>query len=250
MRSLIFNSQYQLLLYCDRIPSTAPIKPPSDREIYDLSYWRDDVDAICFGIDQESRLEKGWRWIGLRDAWTILSPEEIEIATHAAMWVYWNRTTRFCCSCGDTLIHTLPIAKRCSSCGKEYFPQIAPAVIVRIDKDERTLLARAKLRPAFFGLVSGFVEGGESFEQTVVREVKEETGLEIRNLQYFGSQSWPFPSGIMVAYTAQWAAGKIDLKDGELLEADFYTRDQVRQMPIPKPFSISRQLIDQWLLRK
>lgn len=247
MKYLIVSPRGEILLKSGRLPEEPLFALPGKEHICSLDAWHPGADAVAFGIDEPAEAPEGCLWTDIRTTWTILGKEDFDAAVHASMWVYWNRTTRYCSVCGNPLKRTDDIAKKCDTCGREYYPQIAPAVIVRVNRGDTTLLARAALRPAFFGLISGFVEGGETFEECVVRELREETGIEITNLRYFGSQSWPFPSGIMIGYTADYLSGDIDLGDGELLEAGFYTREQVRQMPIPKPFSISRRLIDQWL---
>ncbi|HBZ34620.1 MAG TPA: NAD(+) diphosphatase [Bacteroidales bacterium] len=245
MKYIIVNTSGSILLYNDSLPQTNPYSTVPRELTHNLNLWRPDSDAIAYGIDAAA--PDGYQWVDLRSAWLTLTPRDFDSATHGVMWVHWERTTRFCPACGTPLLRSEELTKHCPQCGKDYYPNIAPAIIVRVDKGEKTLLARAALRPNFFGLISGFVEGGETFEQCVVRELREETGIEISNLTYFGSQSWPFPSGIMIGFTADYAGGEIKLGDGELLEADFYTRQEVLRMNIPKPFSISRHLIDQWL---
>ena len=230
------------------VPNFPVVAPPAGGEVHEMSSWRPDVVGIAYHADTESVSEiEGVCWVGLRDAWKCLPKRDFDAAVHAAMWVYWNQTMRYCPKCGSPLTLADQVTKCCAACGKDYYPQISPAVIVRVNRGDTTLLARAALRPKFFGLVSGFVEGGETFEECVRRELREEVGIEITNLKYYGSQAWPFPSGIMVGYTADYQSGEIALRDGELLEAGFFTREQVRTMNIPKPFSISRHLIDDWL---
>lgn len=264
MKYYIINEKGEVLLRWGDVPDVCPVAVPGSQFCHNLGSWHQGFDAIAFGTPaatvEQAFSENGttfgqgadltcpeWQWFGLRDAWLCLSKPDFDAAVHAAMWVHWDRTTRFCPVCGKSLVRVEELTKRCPECGKEYYPQIAPAVIVRVDRGALTLLARAALRPKFFGLVSGFVEGGETFEECVARELMEETGIKVADIRYFGSQSWPFPSGIMVGYTAKYESGEICLNDGELLEAGFYSRSEVREMNIPKPFSISRQLIDAWL---
>jgi NAD+ diphosphatase len=111
------------------------------------------------------------------------------------------------------------------------------------------LLVHARnFRGTFKGLVAGFLEPGETLEECVHREVMEETGLTIKNLKYFGSQPWPYPSGIMVGYYAEYESGTIKLQDEELSAGAFYNRNNLPE--IPKKLSIARQLIDAWLDNK
>ena len=139
------------------------------------------------------------------------------------------------------------IAKRCPQCGQEIYPRISPAIIVLIKRgeDEVLLVHARNFRGTFRGLVAGFLEPGETLEECVRREVMEETGLAIKNIRYFASQPWPYPSGIMVGYVAEYAGGDIHLQDEELNAGAFYHKDRLPE--IPKKLSIARRLIDAWL---
>ena len=145
------------------------------------------------------------------------------------------------------------ISKRCTNCGKELWPQLATAVIVRVTcgrgvvgESESILLVHAKnFRRPYYGLVAGFVETGETLEEAVRREVKEETGIEIENIRYFGSQPWPYPCGLMIGFTADYKKGELHLQRSELSSGGWFTRED---MPaIPGKSSIARRLIDDWL---
>ena len=128
---------------------------------------------------------------------------------------------------------------------QEFYPRISPAVIVLIKKEDSILLVHARnFRGTFNGLVAG-LETGETLEECVHREVMEETGLRIKNLKYYGSQPWPYPSGIMVGYYADYKSGTIKLQNEELSAGAFYSRDNLPE--IPKKLSIARKLIDAWL---
>ena len=142
--------------------------------------------------------------------------------------------------------HT-PISKGCEVCGEEIWPQLNTAIIVLVHRGNAALLVKAKnFRRNFYGLVAGFVETGESLEECVRREVREETGLEITNIRYFGSQPWPYPMGLMVGFHADYESGDIDLIDGELREAAFFRRDNLPT--IPEKLSMARMLIDDWVM--
>ena len=142
-------------------------------------------------------------------------------------------------------LHT-DISKRCSQCGKEVWPQLATAVICLVQRGDEVLLVHARnFRGDFYGLVAGFVETGETLEEAVVREVREETGIEIRNLRYFASQPWPYPCGLMVGFTAEYASGELHLQRSELSRGGWFKRNALPQ--IPEKLSIARRLIDHWL---
>ena len=139
-----------------------------------------------------------------------------------------------------------PISKKCMKCGKEIWPQLATAIIVLVHKGNEILLVHARnFKGNFHGLVAGFVETGETLEEAVVREVREETGLKINNIKYFGSQPWPYPCGLMIGFNADYVEGIIKLQESELTSGTWYTRDNLPQ--IPEPLSIARKLIDNWL---
>lgn len=168
-------------------------------------------------------------------------------AGKCAELLFWNNNTQYCGVCGGKMHFHTDISKRCEQCGKEVWPQLAPAVIVRINrgKDE-ILMARAhNFRGDFYGLIAGFVETGETLEQAVEREVMEETGLSITNIRYFASQPWPFPAGIMVGFTADYASGTLHIQHEELRTAAWFHRDHLPQLP--EPLSIARKLVDAWL---
>ena len=142
-------------------------------------------------------------------------------------------------------MHT-DISKRCEECGKEVWPSLATAIIVLVHRGDEVLLVHARnFRGNFFGLVAGFVETGESLEEAVHREVMEETGLTITNLRYFGSQPWPYPSGLMVGFHADYVSGEIKLQKEELAAGQWFGRDNLPE--IPEKLSIARKIIDDWL---
>ena len=186
-------------------------------------------------------------FVPLRQSYYKLPWELYLKAGKCAELLYWDHNTQFCGVCGAPMkLHTA-ISKRCENCGKEIWPQVAPAVIVRITRgDDEILMARARnFRGDFYGLIAGFVETGETLEEAVHREVMEETGLHLTNLRYFGSQPWPYPCGLMVGYTADYDHGKIHLQRSELSKGSWFDRDHLPH--IPEKLSIARHLIDAWL---
>lgn len=185
--------------------------------------------------------------VELRDSWALLPTPFYNAASKAAELLYWDSNTRHCGVCGAPMQQTTTISKQCTQCGKEVWPQISPAVIVRVRRGDDILLVHALnfRRSEMYGLVAGFVETGETLEECVCREVKEETGLEIKNVKYFGSQPWPYPCGIMIGFTADYAGGTIKVQQEELSNAGWFNRHNMP--PIPGKMSIARQLIDDYL---
>lgn len=189
----------------------------------------------------------------LRETYHLLSADDYARAGKAWELLYWSEQTRFCGCCGAPMEWHSPISRCCTRCGEERWPQLNTAIIVLVHKGDEALLVKAKtFRRDFFGLVAGFVETGESLEECVVREVKEETSLTIRNVRYFGSQPWPYPLGLMVGFHADWVSGDITFADGELRDGAFFSRTRLPRHPdgslaLPGTESMARRLIEDWL---
>lgn len=185
--------------------------------------------------------------VGVREAWGILTEEDYAAAVKGAELINWDRETRYCSRCGRLLKRATEISKKCPECGMEFFPQLSPAIVVLVKKGEEALLVHARnfRRPEMMALVAGFVETGESLEECVAREIKEETDLDVRGICYVGSQSWPFPHQLMLGFVAEYAGGELKFADNELSAGGFFTKDNVP--PLPTPPSLSREIIDRWL---
>jgi NAD+ diphosphatase len=177
----------------------------------------------------------------------LLSRQEFIMASRALQLLNWQRHHRYCSRCGTpTAPHASDKAMVCPSCEYTQYPRITPCIITLIRREDRVLLAHgAGFPPGMFSCLAGFMEPGEDVEHAVQREVWEETRLRIGNLRYHGSQSWPFPHSLMLAFHADYLAGEIVVDGEEVLEADWFTRQQLPQMP--PAGSISRSLIDSWL---
>ena len=165
-------------------------------------------------------------------------------ASLAFQLVRWHHRHRYCTRCGGPLkFHTDERAKFCPRCNYADYPRIYPCIIVAIHKQDKILLARPKrIKKALFSVIAGYVEPGENLEEAVIREVKEEVGLKVKNIRYFGSQSWPFSSSLMAAFTAEHKTGIIRLDPSEIAQAGWYTANALP--PVPTRGSISRALID------
>lgn len=188
----------------------------------------------------------GFKAVALREAYPLLCEADYSLAAKGLELANWERATRFCSRCGARLEWHTEISKCCTACAHEYFPQLSPAVIVLVRKGNSALLVHARtFKRPFFGLVAGFVETGETIEQTVAREVMEETSLKIKNIRYAGSQSWPYPATLMLGFTADYESGELKFADGELTEGGFFTADSLP--PLATPPSIARRLIDEWV---
>ena len=210
-----------------------------------------DAEPFCFGdyiacpadkVSSECSLEPA----GVREAWKFLSEEEYAAVVKGAELLHWSESERFCGRDGSRLERAGVISKRCPECGSEYFPRLNPAIVVLVKRGDEALLVHARnFRGDMMALVAGFVETGETLEECVVREIKEETTLDVRNVRYIGSQSWPFPHQLMIGFTADYAGGEIDFADGELYDGRFFSRDRVPELPTMP--SLSRRIIDLWI---
>lgn len=192
----------------------------------------------------------GYVTIGLRESWNVLPRPFYNMASKASELLYWDTNTHYCGVCGAPMKRVTSISKQCTHCGKEVWPQVSPAIIVRIRRGDKILLVHAKnfRRSEMYGLVAGFVETGETLEDCVVREVKEEVGLQINNIRYFGSQPWPYPCGIMIGFTADYVSGDLRLQEEELSNAGWFDRQHLP--PIPDKMSIARRLIDDYIAER
>ncbi len=185
--------------------------------------------------------------VDLRACFDLAAPADYALAARAFQWLHWRRTTRFCAACGGVLArHGSEAAMACPACHALVYPRINPVVIVRVTRGDTVLLARrAKGASAFYSVIAGFVEAGESLEQALCREVAEEAGITVRNLRYFSSQPWSFPNNLMIGFTAEWAGGEVRPDGVEMAEADWFARDCLPTLP--GPISIARRMIDAWL---
>ena len=182
----------------------------------------------------------------LRKSFHVLSPEDYQLAGKCAELVYFHQNNKFCGVCGGEMRWQTEISKQCRECGKELWPSLATAIIVRVKRGDEILMVHAHtFRDRHYGLVAGFVETGETLEECVQREVWEETHLLITNIRYFASQPWPYPSGLMVGFTADYLSGDLQLQKTELSDGSWYSKDNLPFLPDPS--SIAYRLIMDWV---
>jgi len=188
--------------------------------------------------------------VPLRQLFGALADDDFAVAARALGLTAWDFDHRFCGRCGaPTTRSTTERLRSCTRCGHGAYPRISPAVIVLVERDGRALLARnARFTLPFFSTLAGFVEVGETLEQCVAREIREEAGIELRDVRYFGSQPWPFSGSLMVGFTAEWAGGELVADPSELAEAGWFAPDALP--PLPPPISIARALIDDFVRRR
>jgi NAD+ diphosphatase len=206
----------------------------------------DDQDCFALSVD-EVPLQEPWAAQGLRGLYRSFGDELFVAAGRAVQIAAFALTHRYCGRCGRP---TRPVpgehAVRCDACELSFYPRVAPAIIVLIRRGRQALLAHAAhFREGMYSTLAGFVEAGESLEQTLMREVREEVGIEVASIRYFGSQPWPFPHSLMVGFTADYASGEIRVDGEEIVDARWFSPDDLPNLP-PNP-SIARKLIDAWL---
>ena len=215
------------------------------------------LDLSHLDEDDAARLAPGAAFQELYGVATQLVRREASLLSHAAWMIHWTRRHRFCGACGyPTMGHEAGHVRACTNadCGILHFPRTDPAVIVVVEHDNHCLLAHQKGWPGrLHSCVAGFVEPGESAEEAVVREVKEESGITVHSVRSFGSQPWPYPCSLMLGFYAEADDGMITLDDDELAEARWFSRDQLRDpdldIELPRHDSIARRLIDEWVAR-
>lgn len=191
----------------------------------------------------------GMAFLDLRQVYGRIEEDLMPVAFRALHLLDWSQKTRFCGKCGVKMDDKDGVnAKECPGCGNLRFPRISPAVIVLVEWGDRCLLASSpRFKDGFYSTLAGFAEPGETLEETVAREVREETGIEVRDIRYFGSQPWPFPDSLMIGFTAQYAGGEIRVDGTEIQDAQWFSFDRLPK--IPDKISIARRLID-WFVAK
>jgi len=204
--------------------------------------------AVVAGPAESEELDA---WAGetgvTRDTYRNLFPRlgavEFGLLARAIQIVEWDRTSRHCSACGSaTEVPEIESVARCPDCGHVQYPRVSPAMIVAIVREGRLLLARSsRFRGSIHSVLAGFVEPGESVEECIHREVWEEARIKVKNLRYFGSQSWPFPHSLMLAFTAEWAGGEIRIDEEEIERADWYLPEEMP--PVPSELSIAGRMI-------
>jgi NAD+ diphosphatase len=184
--------------------------------------------------------------------WTFLG--QVDEATfyligRAKQIVEWHRDHQYCGQCGQaTTASENDRARVCQECNQTFYPRLSPSIIALVTKGDEILLAKnARARGNFYSTLAGFVEPGESIEEAVHREVYEEVGIHIKNLQYYGSQSWPFPNSLMLGFHAEYESGELELQEDEILDAQWFHHQNLPNRPAM--FSISGWLIDDYIKR-
>ncbi|MBR0079458.1 MAG: NAD(+) diphosphatase [Synergistaceae bacterium] len=221
-----------------------------------------DVEIINFNPSTVSRFpspqaerqrgyDKTVELISVRDLYFFAGDEAFSRASRAFQFRNWFKDIKFCSHCGGKLFPSSnDFGRICEVCGKTFYAPISPAIITAIEKNGKLLLAHnTAWIENRFSIIAGFVEPGERLEETVKREIREEVGIEVKNIKYFGSQTWPFPNSLMLGFTAEYLSGEVKPDGVEISNADFYSPDEIKNMNIPDGASIARKLIENFLTK-
>lgn len=214
-------------------------------------------DRPAFALSISASADAPFRELGefhdLRYLGTVLPPDEANLVAHARALVLWHASQVFCGVCGSSARPEDGGNSRIclnSDCKREIYPRVDPAIIVLVSDGDRCLLGRQATWPeGRYSTIAGFVEPGESLEDSVRREVYEETNVRVDQVTYHSSQPWPFPSSLMLGFMAEASSTGIRLNDGELEDAQWFTRKELRSgfPKLPFRISIARRLVDHWL---
>jgi NAD+ diphosphatase len=220
------------------------------------------LDLVLLGVDGDGRAifaadlgeaVAGERR-GLRELAPVISQADGGMIAHAVALLNWHRRHRFCSNCGArSESREAGHIRRCPACGTDHHPRTDPVVIMLVCDGDRAVLGRQAHWPAGrYSALAGFVEPGESLEEAVAREVREECGARVTDVRYRSSQPWPFPTSLMLGFHARWTAGEPAVGDGELEDVRWFTRDEIAGggVRLPPPEAIARRLIDEWLGRE
>jgi len=261
LNNTAFFFQGDVLLLPEDFPDSAinsglPIELSKDFDENTLDIF--DIPAIdkppsmirAVSVPAETVLPSTWKGVPVRRVLALFSASgyvEGGALIRACHIAQWRQNSRFCGTCGAKNNDVRGEAQRvCSACGQAEFPRICPAVIVVITDEEKILLAHnKKFRAGVYSHISGFNEAGETLESTVVREVREEAGIEVKDITYVKSQPWPFPNSLMIGFKARFLSGTIRPDGDEIEDAAWFSRDNLPELPAEG--SLSRFLINSWL---
>jgi NAD+ diphosphatase len=201
----------------------------------------------CYALAASGGAPQGFALVGLRNWLGRVDAPLFYLAGRAQQLIEWDRDHRYCGRCGTAMVdHESDRAKSCPDCGLLNYPRLSPSIIVLVHRGEEMLLARnARWPHGLYSTLAGFVEPGESIEQTVHREVLEEVGIRVRHLHYRGSQPWPFPNSLMLGFHAEYAGGEISCQAGEIADARWFHYTELPN--VPPGTAISRWLIDDFV---
>ncbi|MEO5862122.1 MAG: NAD(+) diphosphatase [Burkholderiales bacterium] len=239
-RLLVFENNAKLLVPEMSTLSELDLNPVRQHYLGQLL----DQPCYCAELADDATPPEGASLLGLRDVFGRVADDHFALAGRAIQILNWDRSHQYCGACATpTKLKNFERARECPNCGLVSYPRLAPAVMALVRRGHQLLLARSPHFPAgMYSALAGFVDPGESLEQTIAREVQEEVGLQVCNVRYFASQPWPFPHSLMIAFTADYLDGEITPDPSEIEDAQWFELDSLPRLP--NTISISRRLID------
>ena len=249
----LFRKDRLLVEQMDSAPTVPCVVHPSDLGLKPvLPVYLGALDGrSCYAAEltKDTFVPEHLTFKGLRGLFDILPQHQFIAASYGLQLANWEHTHLYCSRCGHRVEDMkAQRAKICSQCHLINHPRIHPCIIVAVIRDQRILLVRRnQIQPTFYSVIAGYVEVGETLEACVRREVKEEASVDVKQIRYFGSQSWPYSSSLMVAFTAAYGGGDIAVDGQEIIAANWYSAENLP--PVPGWGSIARQLID-WFVEK
>ena len=206
----------------------------------------DAVPCLACEVSPEITLPPGWRALNLRELFGQIDDVAYGMTGFASQLLYWQRNSHYCPVCGSPMGElTESWGRHCTHCNYMGYPPVIPAILVLVHNGEHVLLAHKPGWGKRYSIIAGFVEPGESLEQCVQREVQEEVSVNVTDITYIGSQSWPFPQQLMVGFTARYVGGEVRPDYQELDDAKWFRYDALPELP-PR-LSLSRQIINGWV---
>ena len=252
----IFNKTHfifrgdSIILQKGNLPDESVVRRCLEHQIAEDWFAEPEYDYSALLLEKDAPNPAGCEDMHLREFfWKMREKGELKkyiaLSARAKGLLNFRKSRRFCSICGAPLEdHKTFTARTCTKCRHQFFPQLEPAIIVLVSRGDEILLARHLNRThTFYSCIAGFVELGETIENAVVREIKEETGLDVKDVRYVASQSWPFPDQLMLAFRAEYAGGEIKIQTDEILDAQFFKRDDLPQTP--PPGSVAWNLINE-----
>ena len=204
---------------------------------------------VWYDVKEPVTLRDSEKLIYLRELWHVSGSKAFSEASCAWQFASWFRNSHYCSHCGGKLIpHGYDYGRECENCKAVFYAPISPAVITAVENKGKLLLAHnLAWDEERYSVIAGFVEPGETLEEAVKREIREEVSISVKSIKYFGSQTWPFPNSLMIGFTAEYESGDITPDGREITKAGFFSADEIRKMNIPDKASIARKLIDSFL---
>lgn len=246
---IIQSNEFVLVNKNDTFPSDTDILSmlPSFVRSFHLGLSAE-IEYSCAELDKKASIPEQFKTIPLKQALSLICPHEYGMGVKAYSVIHWDKNHQYCGRCGAKTTHNSKNFERtCPQCHISFFPRISPSIIVLIHKHDHLLMARSPhFAPGVYGLIAGFVEIGETIEEAIHREIQEEVGIQVKNISYFGSQPWPFPDSLMLAFRAEYKSGDLAIDNDEIEDAGWYRYDNLPGRPSTR-ISIASLMLDDFI---